>query len=295
MKNIKAGVLEIHYEENGPLGGWPVILCHGFPYDIHAFDEVVPLLVEKGARVIRPYLRGFGPTRFIAETTPRVGQQAALGSDLLAFIDALKIDKVILGGYDWGGLSCCVVAALWPQRVAALVSYASYDINDIERMRQPFQPSLESVMWYQNLFQLERGRLCLEVYRKQLCRLLWTQWSPTWDFDDTTFETTAIAFENPDFVEVVINCYRHCFGLISGLPEYEELEKRLAAKPEITVPAVTLDGSDDPLKPGGTKDHAKMFTGFHDHRVVKCGHNLPQEKPEIFADAILYAKKVARY
>jgi len=295
MKNIRAGVLETHYYEDGPRNGWPVILSHGFPYDIHAYDEVVPILVHNGARVIRPYLRGFGPTRFIAETTPRMGQQAALGSDLLAFIDALKLKKVILGGYDWGGLSSCVVAALWPERVAALVSYASYDINDIERMRQPFEPMLESVIWYQNLFQLERGRLCLEKYRRQLCRLLWQQWSPAWDFDETTFNTTAASFENPDFVDVVIGCYRHCMGMISGLPAYEVLEKKLAAKPAITVPSVTLDGLDDPLKPGGTKTHAKMFTGFHEHRVVKCGHNLPQEKPAEFAEAILQAKKVAQY
>jgi len=295
MKNIKAGVLETHYCEDGPRNGWPVILSHGFPYDIHAYDEVVPLLVHNGARVIRPYLRGFGPTRFISETTPRMGQQAALGSDLLGLIDALKLNKVILGGFDWGGLSSCVVAALWPERVAALVSYAGYDINDIERMRQPFEPMLESIIWYQNLFQLERGRICLEKYRRQLCRLLWKQWSPAWDFDEITFNTTASSFENPDFVDVVIGCYRHCLGFISGSPEYEDLEKKLATKPAITVPSVTLDGLDDPLKPGGTKAHAKMFTGFYEHRVVKCGHNLPQEKPVEFADAILQARKVARY
>lgn len=295
MKNIKADVLETYYCEDGEQDGWPVILSHGFPYDIHAYDEVVPLLISKGARVIRPYLRGFGPTRFISMKTSRTGQQAALGSDLLALIDALKLNKVILGGYDWGGLSSCVVAALWPERVAALVSLASYDIIDVGRMRKPFEPMLENVMWYQHLFQTERGKICLEKYCNQLCRLLWKQWSPNWDFDDLTFNTTASSFNNPDFVPVVISAYRHDFGLLKSEPEYEDLEKILATKPRITVPAVTLDGADDPLKPGGTKEHAKMFTNFHEHRVIKCGHNLPQEKPIEFADAIFKAKEIAKY
>lgn len=287
MRTVAAGVLAMRYLEEGPSDGWPVILSHGFPFDVHAYDEVVPLLTARGARTIRPYLRGHGPTRFLSADTPRSGQQAALGSDVISLLDALDLETAILAGYDWGGLSSCVAAALWPERVAGLVSLASYDIIDIERQTHAYEPSLEHAAWYQYLFQTERGRECLATHRRELCRMLWQQWSPNWRFDDATFGRTAASFDNPDFVDVVIHAYRHSFGLAEGDPAYEALEQRLAARPKIPVPAVTLDGASDPLKPGGTADQADMFSARHEHRVVDSGHNLPQEAPAAFADAVL--------
>ncbi|MBB4010103.1 alpha/beta fold hydrolase [Allorhizobium taibaishanense] len=286
MRTIKTDTLEIAYFEHGSPEGWPVVLCHGFPYDIHAYDEVAPRLSEAGARVIVPYLRGFGPTRFLSSSTMRSGQQAALGKDVIGLLDALGIEKAILAGYDWGGLASCVATALWPERVAGLVSYAGYDIIDVERLTHAYEPSLEQAVWYQHLFQHERGRECLSLHRRDLCRILWQQWSPNWAFDDETFQRTAASFDNPDFVEVVIHSYRFDFGKASGDPVLAKLEARLAAKPPITVPAITIDGRQDPLKPGGTADHAPMFQARHAHRVVDCGHNLPWEAPEEFADAV---------
>jgi pimeloyl-ACP methyl ester carboxylesterase len=286
-RSVTAGALEVAFLESGPVDGWPVVLSHGFPYDVHAYDEVVPRLVERGARVIVPYLRGFGPTRFRNSETMRTGQQAALGLDLISLLDALGVERAILAGYDWGGLASCVATALWPERVTGLVAMAGYDVIDVEAMRSAAAPSLERVMWYQHLFQTERGRDCLERYRRELCRILWREWSPSWDFDDETFARTAASFDNPDFVAVVTHSYRFDFGLADGDPELAELERRLAAKPPIVVPAITLDGLHDPLKPGGTASHAKHFTGRHEHRTVACGHNLPWEAPEAFADAVL--------
>jgi pimeloyl-ACP methyl ester carboxylesterase len=287
MDHVDAGVLTVALLQDGPRDGWPVVLSHGFPYDVHAYDDVVPVLTARGARVIRPYLRGFGPTRFRSAATMRSGQQAALGSDLIALIGALRLDGVIVAGYDWGGLASCVAAALWPERVAGLVSLAGYDIIDIERQRHAFPPAIEHVMWYQHLFQTERGRESLAAHPRDLCRMLWRQWSPGWAFDEATFARTAPSFDNPDFVDVVVHAYRHAFGLAPGDPAHDDLETRLAARPEITVPAVTLDGAADPLKPGGTADHAAMFRARHQHRVIDSGHNLPQEAPEAFADAVL--------
>jgi pimeloyl-ACP methyl ester carboxylesterase len=284
---VNAGVLAVAFEEDGPGDGWPVVLAHGFPYDVRAYDAVVPRLASEGARVIRPYQRGFGPTRFLSAATPRSGQQAALGSDLIALIDALDLRSPIVAGYDWGGLAACVASALWPEKLAGLVSMAGYDIIDMERQKHPFDPLLESVMWYQHLFQTERGRECLRHNRQALCRLLWKQWSPGWAFEPAVFDATAVSFDNPDFVDVVIHAYRHDFGLASGDPSYQLLEDRLAAKPEITIPTFTMDGTQDPLKPGGTADHAKMFTARHEHRQIDAGHNLPQEAPEAFAAAVL--------
>jgi pimeloyl-ACP methyl ester carboxylesterase len=291
LKTIRTESLEIAFLDEGHGTGWPVVLSHGFPYDVHAFDEVVPHLTRAGARVIVPYLRGFGPTRFLSAKTMRSGQQAALGRDLIGLLDALDIERAILAGYDWGGVASCVVSALWPERVAGLVSYAGYDVVDIERLRHAFTPALEAVIWYQNLFQLERGRECLMLHRRAFCRLLWEQWSPRWAFDGATFERTAASFDNPDFVDVVIHAYRFCFGAETGDPALAPFEKRLAAKPKIGVPAITLDGTQDPLKPGGTADHAVMFTARHDHRVMDCGHNLPWEAPDAFADAILTVRR----
>jgi pimeloyl-ACP methyl ester carboxylesterase len=291
LKTIQTNVLEIVFLEEGPAAGWPVILAHGFPYDVHAFDEVAPRLAQAGARVVAPYLRGFGPTRFLSKGTMRTGQQAALGQDLIHLLDALGIQHAILAGYDWGGLASCVASALWPERVTGLVSYAGYDIIDVERLGHAFEPALEQVLWYQHLFQLERGRECLTQHRRELCRILWEQWSSGWKFDDVIFERTASSFDNPDFVDVAIHCYRFCFGLAAGDPVLASFEARLAEKPKIHVPTITLDGLRDPLKPGGAASHATMFTARHEHRTVDCGHNLPWEAPKEFADAILTVRE----
>ena len=290
-KQVDAGVLEVAYLDHGPPDGWVVVLMHGFPFDVHAYDEVWPLLVQRGARVLVPYLRGFGPTRFLSSGTMRSGQQAALGQDTVSFLDALDVRRAILAGYDWGGVASCVASALWPERVAGLVSLASYDINDISAQRASVGPSLEHALWYQHLFQTERGRDCLQQNRRELCRMLWRQWSPTWDFDDSTFLETAVSFDNPDFVDVVIHSYRFHFGLAQGDPKLAPLEDRLAARPKISVPAVTLDGRSDTLKPGGTAGQATMFAARHEHKIVDAGHNLPQEAPNAFADAVLVVRR----
>lgn len=287
VTNVETAALRIAYVEYGPADGWPVILSHGFPYDVHAFDEVAPLLAGAGARVIAPYTRGFGPTRFISDATIRSGQQAARGRDIIQLADALGLVRPILGGFDWGGNASCVAAALWPERIGGLVSYAGYDIIDINAQRHPAMPSLERVCWYQHLFQTERGRECLTEHRRELCRLLWEEWSPGWQFDEATFDRTAGSFDNPDFVDVVIHCYRHVFGLEAGDPALQPLEDRLARQPQIIVPSVTVDGTADPLKPGGTADHARMFTAAHEHRVTDAGHNVPQQAPRAFADAVI--------
>ena len=288
---VDAGVLRIAYLESGTPDGWPIVLLHGFPYDVHAYDQVAAILAAEGARVIVPYLRGYGPTRFLSPSTLRSGQQAALGADLLALLDALGIDSAFLAGYDWGGRAACVVAALWPERVRGLVSYNSYNIQEIAKASEPDTPESEYALWYQYYFHSERGRAGLTRDRRSLCRLLWRLWSPTWEFDDAAFEQTAVAFDNPDFVDVVIHSYRHRFGLVAGDPALEEIERRLATQPNITVPTVTLDGATDGIRPGGTAEHAVHFTGRHQHLVVEnAGHNLPQEAPGAFAQAVLRVK-----
>ncbi|KAI1338731.1 Alpha/Beta hydrolase protein [Xylariaceae sp. FL0016] len=287
LEMAETTALTISYFDHGTPTGWPVVLSHGFPYSPHAFSTVIPSLLAAGARVIVPYLRGFGPTRFVSPSTPRTGQQAALGSDLIALLDALDIEKALVAGFDWGGVASCVAAALWPERVSGLVSYAGYDIVDVARSGEPCAPSLESVMWYQHLFQTERGRKCLARDRKGFCKLLWKQWSPGWDFSEKTFEESATAFENPDFVDVVIHAYRFCFGNEPGDPALEELESKLTTKPKIRVPCITLDGSRDPLKPGGTAAHAEMFIKQYKRREADVGHAFPYEAPDKFAEAIL--------
>jgi pimeloyl-ACP methyl ester carboxylesterase len=287
VRSVETDALYIAYVEYGPGDGWPVILSHGFPYDVHAFDDVASILAQAGARVIVPYTRGFGPTRFVADEVMRSGQQAARGADIIQLAAALGLDRPILGGFDWGGNASCAAAALWPERIGGLVSYAGYDIIDVGGQRHPVEPSLERVCWYQHLFQTERGRQCLTEHRRDLCRILWREWSPGWQFDEATFARSAASFDNPDFVEVVIHCYRWLFGLAAGDPALQPFEDRLARKPAITVPAVTIDGSTDPLKPGGTAAHARMFVAQHEHRVIPAGHNLPQEQPQAFADAVL--------
>ncbi|MEO7549487.1 MAG: alpha/beta hydrolase [Ramlibacter sp.] len=287
--HITAGVLDIAYAESGPACGTPVFLMHGFPYDIHAYAEVAHILAAAGCRVIVPYLRGFGPTRFLSDATPRSGEQAALGADLLALMDALKIPRAILAGYDWGGRAACVVAALWPERCAGLVSFNSYNIQNIARAMAPDTPANEHRLWYQYYFHSERGRSGLANDRRGLIRLLWQLWSPTWKFDDDTFARSAPAFDNPDFVEVVIQSYRHRFDLAPGDPAYRQIEQRLAAQPPISVPTITFDGADDGVRPPAeAAAQADRFTGPRSHRVVPgVGHNMPQEVPRVFAEAVL--------
>ncbi|MBG9388284.1 alpha/beta fold hydrolase [Caenimonas aquaedulcis] len=289
LREIAAGPLSIAFHETGPASGSPVFLMHGFPYDIHAYEEVAPMLAAAGCRVIVPYLRGYGPTRFLDAATPRSGEQAALGADLLALMDALAVPRAVLAGYDWGGRAACVVAALWPQRCAGLVSCNSYNIQDIAKAMRPLDPSGEHSLWYQYYFHSERGRAGLAQHRREFNRLLWRLWSPTWPFDDATYERTAPAFDNPDFVDVVIQSYRHRFGLAAGDPAYAGIEARLAAQPVITVPAITFDGADDGVRPPApAQAHARQFSGPRSHRVVPgVGHNVPQEAPRLFADAVL--------
>lgn len=296
IRHIDAGALNVAYVERGEPDGWPVVLLHGFPYDAHAYDEVAVLLAEAGARVVVPFLRGYGPTRFASEATPRSGQQAALGADLRALLAALGLPSALLGGYDWGGRAACIAAALWPERVDGLVSVNGYAIQDIAAAGMPLSPEAEHRYWYQYYFHGERGRLGLSRNRRALCHLLWRLWSPTWRFDGATFERTAQAFDNPDFVEVVIHSYRHRFGLCAGDPALDEIERALAAQPAITVPAITLDGSDDGVVPAQQTAHgAAHFTGWHEHRVIAgAGHDLPQEAPRAFADAVLELRRRAR-
>ena len=290
MKQIVAGVLEVAYLETGPSDGAPVILLHGFPYDVHAYDAVAERLTAAGRRCIVPYLRGYGPTRFLAVDTPRSGQQAALGADLLALMDALKIPSVVLAGYDWGGRAACIVAALWPDRVRGLVSSGSgYNIQDIAIAGNPLAPEQEYRFWYQYYFHSERGRAGLAVNRREFCRLLWRLWSPSWAFDEATFERSAAAFDNPDFVDVVIHSYRHRFGGISGDPALDAIERRLAAQPDIAVPSIVLQGADDGVDPPEAVDNdAPHFKGPYERRTIPgAGHNLPQEVPMEYADAVL--------
>ncbi len=289
LKKIHAGVLEIAYAEYGPNDGTPVFLMHGFPYDIHAYAEVAPILAAAGCRVIVPYLRGFGPTRFLSANTPRSGEQAALGADLLALMDALAIPQAVLAGYDWGGRAACVVAALWPERCSGLLSFNSYNIQNIARAMVPDVPESEHMLWYQYYFHSERGHAGLQKDRRAVTHLLWQQWSPTWNFSQEVFERSAAAFDNPDFVEVVIQSYRHRFALAAGDPAYLDIEARLAKQPPITVPTITFDGADDGVRvPSPASAHAANFTGPRSHRVVPgVGHNMPQEVPEVFAAAVL--------
>jgi pimeloyl-ACP methyl ester carboxylesterase len=288
LRQIKAGALDIALHEVGPTDGPPVFLMHGFPYDIHSYVDVAPLLAARGCRVYVPYLRGFGGTKFLSTATPRSGEQAALGADLLALMDALAIPKAVLAGYDWGGRAACVVAALWPERCAGLLSFNSYNVHNIAQAMVPDTPESERSLWYQYYFHNERGRNGLKD-RRAICRLLWKLWSPTWPFDDATFERSAAAFDNPDFVDVVIHSYRHRYGLVAGDPAYAEIERRLAAQPQITVPAITFDGADDGVRLAApASQHAHFFTGSRAHRVVPgVGHNMPQEVPQVFADAVM--------
>lgn len=289
VRTVDTATLRIAYEDAGPPDGVPVVLLHGFPYDIRAFDGVAPALAQVGCRVIVPYLRGFGPTRFLAEATPRSGEQAALGADLLGLLDALALAPAVLAGYDWGGRAACVVAALWPERARGLVSVGGYNIQDIAGAAAPVAPEQEHRLWYQYYLHGERGRAGLAADRRAFCRLLWRLWSPGWAFDDAVFERTAPAFDNPDFVDVVVHSYRHRFGHAPGDPALAGIEQRLARRPAIAVPTVALHGDDDGVGPAAeSAGHARHFTGPYTRQVVPgVGHNLPQEAPGSFAMAVL--------
>jgi pimeloyl-ACP methyl ester carboxylesterase len=287
--HVDAGVLNVAYYEEGPADGPVAVLLHGFPYDIHSYVDVAPRLAARGCRVIVPYLRGYGPTRFRDPATPRSGEQAAVGADLLALMDALDIERAVFAGYDWGGRAACVAAALWPERCMGLLSVNGYLIQDIARAMVPARPEREVPLWYQYYFQLERGRAGLAANRREIARILWRQWSPNWQFDEATLERTVTAHDNPDYVDVVIHSYRHRFGLADGNPQYADIQRRLAALPVISVPAITLDGDADGVVPAsdGTASAAK-FSNRRAHRVIpRAGHNLPQEEPEAFADAVM--------
>ena len=289
LRHIDAGVLDVAYYEAGPADGPVVILLHGFPYDIHSYVDLAPLLAAQGCRAIVPYLRGYGPTRFRDSATPRSGEQASIGADLIALMDALSIKRAVFAGYDWGGRAACVGAALWPERCVGLVSVNGYLIQDIAKAMIPVQPEREVPLWYQYYFQLERGRAGLAANRRGIARILWQQWSPNWPFDDACFERSAAAHDNPDYVDVVIHSYRHRFGLADGDPQYAGIQRRLAALPGITVPAMTLDGDGDGVAPATDGSaQATRFSGRRIHRVIpRAGHNQPQEEPEAFAAAVM--------
>ncbi|MFJ3007463.1 alpha/beta fold hydrolase [Pseudomonas fluorescens] len=287
LKQVSTELLDVGYYEAGPEEGRPIVLLHGFPYDIHSYVEVAPLLAAQGFRVIVPHLRGHGTTRFLDKDTPRSGQQGALGQDVLDLMNALHIPEAVLAGYDWGGRAACVAAALKPTRVVGLVSVNSYLIQNIAKAAEPLPAALEHGLWYQYYFQTERGRAGLEANRRDIARILWKNNSPTWQFDDATFERAAEAFDNPDYVDIVIHNYRHRLGLAAGAPDYDEIEKKLAQIPPITVPSITLDGMADGVIPATDGQlQVARFSGPRIHRQIPgVGHNLPQEAPKAFADA----------
>ena len=289
LKQINAGVLNIGYAEAGPSGGPPVILLHGWPYDIHSFIDVAPLLTSAGYRVIVPFVRGYGTTRFLSNDTLRNGQPSALAVDTIAFMDALKIEKAVLGGFDWGARTANIIAALWPERCKAMVSVSGYLIGSQESGRMPLPPKNELEWWYQYYFATERGRAGYEKYTKDFAKLIWQIASPKWKFDNATFERTAASFDNPDHVSIVIHNYRWRLSLAEGEPKYDDLEKRLAAFPVITVPTITLQGDADGAPRPDPSSYAKKFSGKYSHRLIKggIGHNLPQEAPQAFAAAVV--------
>ncbi|CCV15515.1 alpha/beta hydrolase [Mesorhizobium sp. STM 4661] len=291
LKQVNAGALSVSYAEMGPGDGTPVILLHGWPYDIHTYVDATHLLASRGYRVIVPYLRGYGPTRFLSDTTVRNGQQSVIASDILALIDALAIDKAIVGGCDWGARTANIVAALWPERCKALVSVSGYLIGNQQLGKQPLPPKAELQWWYQYYFSTERGRAGYEKYRRDFARLIWQIASPQWNFDDATFERSAAAFDNPDHVDIVIHNYRWRLGLAEGEATFDALERQLAQAPVITVPTITLEGDANGAPHADASAYAKKFSGKYTHRVVSggIGHNLPQEAPEAFAQAVMDA------
>jgi pimeloyl-ACP methyl ester carboxylesterase len=289
LRHVDAGVLNIAYYEAGPVDGPVAVLLHGFPYDIHSYVDVAPMLAEQGCRVIVPYLRGYGPTRVLDPATMRSGEQAAIGADLMALMDALSIPRAVFAGYDWGGRAACVGAALWPERCIGLVSVNSYLIQDITNAMKPAKVTQEVAFWYQWYFQIERGRAGLAADHRAITRTLWGQWSPNWSFDEACLERTSLAHDNPDYVDIVIHSYRHRYGLVAGDPRYADIQRRLAALPPITVPAITLDGEGDGVASAtdGKASAARFTAGRVHRRVPRAGHNLPQEEPEAFAAAVM--------
>ena len=287
IRQIRAGELDIGYYEAGPEGGTPVLLLHGYPYDIHSYAEVAALLAARGCRVIVPHLRGHGTTRFVDPSAPRNAQQSAVALDQIALLDALGIDRAVVVGYDWGARTACVMAALWPQRCLALLSVGGYIVTNLAAATLPLPATAEHDWWYQYYFALERGRAGLRANRRDIARILWTNNSPKWDYDEATFNRSAASFDNPDYVDIVIHNYRWRLGLQPGQPQYDEWERRLATQPVITVPTITMDGDSNGIVPAGDgKAQAAMFSGPRAHRVVQAGHNVPQEAPQAFADAV---------
>nr|WP_294814122.1 alpha/beta hydrolase [uncultured Sphingomonas sp.] len=289
LRDIDAGVLNVAYAELGPADGAPVILLHGWPYDIHAFAEVAPILAARGQRVIMPYLRGYGATRFRDPAALRNGQPAALATDVIDLMDALKIRRATLAGFDWGARTADIVAALWPERVTALVAVSGYLIGSQQAGKQPLAPEAELQWWYQFYFATERGRLGYEKDRRAFNRLIWRLASPQWRFDDATYDRSAVAFDNPDHVAVVIHNYRWRLGLAEGEPRFDTIEARLAAAPTIGVPTITMEGDANGAPHPPPSAYAAKFTGHYEHRTVTggIGHNLPQEAPQDFARAVL--------
>jgi pimeloyl-ACP methyl ester carboxylesterase len=289
LKQVNAGVLNVGYAEAGPANGPVVVLLHGWPYDIHSFVDVAPMLAEAGFRVIVPYLRGYGATRFLSSETARNGQPSVLAVDIVALLDALKVERPILAGFDWGARTANIVAALWPERCQAMVSVSGYLIGSQEAGKMPLPPKAELEWWYQFYFATERGRAGYDIYRRDFSKLIWQLASPNWAFDDATFDRTAASFDNPDHVAIVIHNYRWRLGLAQGEPKYDELETRLAAFPVITVPTITLEGDANGAPHPDPSSYAKKFAGKYEHRLIKggIGHNLPQEAPQAFAEAVV--------
>jgi pimeloyl-ACP methyl ester carboxylesterase len=289
VNQIDAGPLNVGYVDSGPAGGPAVLLLHGWPYDIHSYLEVIPLLAAAGHRVIVPYLRGFGSTRFLSDETVRNGEQAALALDAVALLDALGIEQAVIGGFDWGARSADIVAALWPERCTGLVSVSGYLIGSQATGKLPLPPEAELQWWYQYYFATERGRAGYEQYRSEFAKLIWRSASPKWDFDDATFDRSAASFDSPDHVAIVIHNYRWRLGLADGEPEYAQLEARLTDGPTITVPAITLEGDANGAPHPDPDAYAGKFAGAYSHRMIAggIGHNLPQEAPDAFAGAVL--------
>ncbi len=294
LKQIDAGVLNVGYAEAGPADGPVVVLLHGWPYDIHSFVDVAPLLASAGYRVIVPYLRGYGTSRFLSSDTPRNGQQSVFAVDAIALMDALKVQKATIGGFDWGARTANIIAALWPERCNGLVSVSGYLIGSQEAGKMPLPPKAELEWWYQYYFATERGRTGYDKYRHDFSKLIWQLASPKWAFDDATFDRTAASFDNPDHVSIVIHNYRWRLGLAQGEPKYDDLEKRLAAGPVITVPTITLEGDANGAPHPDPGSYAKKFSGKYAHRLITggIGHNLPQEAPRAFAEAIVDVAEV---
>jgi pimeloyl-ACP methyl ester carboxylesterase len=293
LRQTDAGLLSVGYAQTGPADGPAVLLLHGWPYDIHSYVDVAALLASAGYRAIIPYLRGYGATRFLSSETLRNGQQSVVALDIIALMDALKIEKATLAGFDWGARTADIIAALWPERCKALVSVSGYLIGSQEAGKMPLPPSAELQWWYQYYFSTERGRAGYDEYRHDFNKLIWRLASPKWEFDDATFDRSAAAFDNPDHVDVVIHNYRWRLGLAEGEPKYDELEKRLAQGPLISVPTITLEGDANGAPHPDSASYAKKFSGKYAHRIIKggVGHNLPQEAPQAFAEAVVEAAK----